>query len=231
MLFSHGHCYDFDLHWERIEKVANRFHHGVILFDKIELNEEILTLLSDLKYHDYRVRLKYQVTNLGLQKIGLNITKYTNDIHSKIEEGIKLVSFPTRKISTNAYANFKTENDMLYKDSLIYSASYQSEQALILNERDEIVESSICNIYFSMNNEIYTPPLESGCVEGVVRKKLLNASKVFEKVIKYTELRQYDEVYLSNAIRGIIPVKSIDDHEFSIPSPQKLEILSKRQYS
>jgi branched-subunit amino acid aminotransferase/4-amino-4-deoxychorismate lyase len=76
--------------------------------------------------------------------------------------------------------------------------------AIILNEKDDICETSAANIFWKKGNKYYTPDLESGCVAGIWREVFIkeNPGKVITGNFKISELDAVDELFLSNVAHG-----------------------------
>ena len=55
----------------------------------------------------------------------------------------------------------------------IWAKENKLNDALILNQHDRICDSTIANVFWVKDNKIFTPPLNEGCVAGVMRKKIL----------------------------------------------------------
>lgn len=88
------------------------------------------------------------------------------------------------------------------------------DDALLLNQYGRIAESTISNIYLVKGNAIFTPPLSEGCIAGVFRQYLSGITlpaemTIKEKAITVADLEQADEVFLTNAVRGIQPVHRV----------------------
>jgi len=70
------------------------------------------------------------------------------------------------------------------------------------------VETISSNIFLYKNHNLYTPSIDEGCMEGVMRKQIIKIAKemninVFEGIINGSMLLQADEMFLTNAISGI----------------------------
>jgi branched-chain amino acid aminotransferase len=95
----------------------------------------------------------------------------------------------------------------------IWAKENNLNDALILNQHDRICDSTIANVFWVKDNKIFTPPLNEGCVAGVMRKKVLelairNSDHLMQEAVLTQEiLLQADEVFLTNAITGIRWVK------------------------
>ena len=81
---------------------------------------------------------------------------------------------------------------------------------LILNERAEVVESSIANIFAVTDGQISTPPLSSGCLPGVARELLRELEpSIQERVLTVDDLRNADGLFLTSSLRGISQVSML----------------------
>jgi branched-chain amino acid aminotransferase len=105
--------------------------------------------------------------------------------------------------------------------------------ALLLNPQGRVVEGTISNVFAVFGNNICTPPLNEGCINGVMRKYLLehrsiNHLSITEKQLDVTMLQQADEIFLTNAIKGIQPVYSFMNKEYQSTTTQMVaDIVSK----
>ena len=74
------------------------------------------------------------------------------------------------------------------------------------------VEGSRSNLFIIHNGEIQTPAIASPIVPGVMRSLILEIAGKASLVVKHPDaisheaLKMADEVFLTNAVRGIIPV-------------------------
>jgi branched-subunit amino acid aminotransferase/4-amino-4-deoxychorismate lyase len=84
-----------------------------------------------------------------------------------------------------------------------------ADEAIILNERDEVCEAASCNLFIVKDEQIFTPGLESGCLDGVFRKKLIHYLRQHypEQIIilpmSREALLEADEIWLTNAVQGL----------------------------
>ncbi len=81
---------------------------------------------------------------------------------------------------------------------------------IFTNEREEITEGAITNVFVEKEGIFFTPPLASGLLPGVFRAYLLAAfpERVREKTLCSKDLLEpATSVYLGNAVRGLVPVE------------------------
>lgn len=82
------------------------------------------------------------------------------------------------------------------------------DEVLLLNERGEICEGSITNLFVRRGSTLLTPPLRCGLLPGVLREALLNSAAAKEAVLRPADLEGRD-VLCGNALRGLIPVRLV----------------------
>ena len=106
--------------------------------------------------------------------------------------------------SADALSNLKTCNALIYAIAARQAKANKWNDALIKNSQGNIIESTIANVFWVKDNAVYTPPLTEGCVAGAMRRHILaKLPAVNQKILTVHELMCADEVFLSNAIKGI----------------------------
>lgn len=133
----------------------------------------------------------YETNNFELNSKGLEIDQYS-DI----------------KKQKNFLSNFKTKSGLIYVMAAINATERKLDDVLISNDRGGILESSSCNIFVVSNGVLYTPGLEEGCLAGTMRMQVINLAlsngiKVYECNILPQNLLAADEIFFTNAIRGV----------------------------
>ncbi len=85
-------------------------------------------------------------------------------------------------------------------------------EALLLNIDDEIAECASANIFWTRGKKIYTPSLEAGALDGVMRSvvKELSPYKVVEGRFKLKDLRKADEIFITNVTVRVLPVSAVE---------------------
>ncbi len=125
-------------------------------------------------------------------------------------------------------ATIKTNNRIINVLSSIYAEENEYQNCILLNEKKEIVEAINANIFLIKGNEVLTPSLDSGCINGIIRKKLIEALQkhevfsVSETKISPFELLKADEVFLTNSITEI---QSVDQYRKKHYSKEKSELI------
>jgi len=203
-------------------------------FTPLQVEASILELVHACGFKSARIRL--QVT----RETGGYYTPEQNGMHWVIsceelglsgyqlnDEGISLGLYNEELKSTGILSNLKTCNGLIYVLAGIYARENGYHDALIRNIDGKIIESVSSNIFIRIGNDIYTPPLTDGCIEGIMRKKVIELIEQDHKKIKYasvnlTDLINADEIILTNVINGLRWVKSVKGRSFSNLYSQRL---------
>ena len=124
-------------------------------------------------------------------------------------------------IAPGLLSTLKTNNKITNILGSIYAKENGFDNCLLLNTNKNIVEALNGNIFVVKDNVIKTPPLEDGCLKGIMRKQvieLLKANDEFEFVedsVSPFELQKADELFITNVIVGILPITNYRKKEFS----------------
>jgi branched-chain amino acid aminotransferase len=94
------------------------------------------------------------------------------------------------------------------------------DEVMLLNERGEVSECTSANIFAVKNGKVLTPPLNSGCLEGVTRGILMEVApeagvSVAEQSLRPEDLYSADEVFISSTNRNLIGVGEIAGHKIA----------------
>jgi branched-chain amino acid aminotransferase len=105
------------------------------------------------------------------------------------------------------------------------------DEVVLLNERGEVAECTAANIFCVREGRVLTPPLSSGCLEGVTRGVVLEIGagagvQVEERTLRPEDLYTAEGVFISSTNRNIIAASEINGHKIAtaaLPAMQKLE--------
>lgn len=123
-------------------------------------------------------------------------------------KGLEVDIYMDMKKQKNFLSNFKTKNGLMYVMAAIAAKEKNLDDLLLSNEKGGILESSNSNLFVVSNGVLYTPGLDEGCLAGTMRMQVINLAiqhgiKVYECAILPQNLLAADEIFLTNAIRGI----------------------------
>ncbi|MEA3328806.1 MAG: aminodeoxychorismate synthase component I [Candidatus Omnitrophota bacterium] len=186
-------------HLERLKKSALYFgfkYNGKLIKDLLERKRKFF----DIRYR-YRVRLL-------LSKNGDIFISYRK-IKRKINSKINLITISNqRTVSNDVFLRHKTTNRKLYDREYKKYKKLGYFDVIFQNERDEITEGAVSNVFIKSNGIYYTPPLKSGLLNGVYRRYFFarNSGLICEKVLAMNDLETADGIFLANSVRGMMRV-------------------------
>lgn len=131
-------------------------------------------------------------------------------------------------VHNSMLSNLKTNNRVLNVVGSIFAKENDYDNCLLLNEEKNVVEALNGNLFVINGTEIKTPPLSDGCLDGVLRKNLIaiiskgENYQLVEQSISPFELQKADEIFITNAISGIIPVTKYRKKEYTKKVSQSL---------
>ncbi len=133
---------------------------------------------------------------LGSNGYELNQKGYWVDIYAEIKKSI------------NKLSNIKTGSALLYVMAGLTKTSLKLDDCFLVNDQGQIIETISSNIFIVKNGTISTPPISEGCVDGIMRKQILNLAQQhkilsFEQSITVNSLMNADEVFITNSIKGV----------------------------
>lgn len=101
----------------------------------------------------------------------------------------------------------KTTHRPWYEESMKKIKADEIFDEIFFNEKGELTEGARSNVVLQINGELFTPPLECGLLNGIMRQELLNQNKVKEKVLYLDDLKKAEKIFCINSVRGMVEVK------------------------
>ena len=81
------------------------------------------------------------------------------------------------------------------------------KETLLFNERGELCEGSYTNVFIVKDGQMYTPPVSSGLLPGVLREALLVSGQAHEQILTIEDIQNAGEIYIGNSVRGLVRTK------------------------
>lgn len=125
-------------------------------------------------------------------------------------------------VNADMLSNLKTNNRIINVVGSIYAEENGYNNCLLLNQGKQVVEALNANLFLVTGNSIKTAPLADGCVNGIIRKQLI---EILNKEDNYTleevsispfELQKADELFITNTIIGIRPITKYRKAEYVV---------------
>ena len=112
-----------------------------------------------------------------------------------------------QKISSRSIFQYhKTSRREVYNEEFDKARKAGFYDAIILNQHNEVAEACRHNLFIRNDGQLITPPIKAGVLHGVYRQKLIDKEKAIEKVITLDDLKNCDEILLTNSVRGQVRV-------------------------
>lgn len=110
----------------------------------------------------------------------------------------------------NPFLYHKTTNRAFYDDERTrLHALNGCDEVLFCNDRGELTEGSITNIFLEIDGQLLTPALSSGLLAGTLRQDLIDTGRAGEAVLRPADLKTAERIWLGNSVRGLIPASPI----------------------
>ena len=217
-------------HFERLFTSLQLLQIGAS-FSAEGLTENILQLCTaNGCTHRGRVRLAVFRTDSGAASYAIEAVDLPEEKVLWNEQGWTLDLYPYVRKSVDVFANLKSANYLPYVMADLYAKEKGLDEALLLNCHGLLCDASKANLFLVKDDEILTPALHQGCVNGVMRRYVVEELKKKGYVVKQEALSQEDlegaeEVFLTNALQGIKWVQRFRDVEYGSAQTKALHDL------
>ena len=188
---------------------------------------EILTT-NNLDKQAARIRFTVFRTDGGLYLPDSNDIQYTIEAEPLAstfylfdESSYEVELYKDFYVNPSMLSTLKTNNKVLHVTGSIFASENGYQNCLLLNTSKMVVEALNGNIFLLKGNTLKTPPLKDGCLNGIIRKKIIEIVakteelKIEEASISPFELQKADELFITNSIVGIRPITKYRKKEFA----------------
>ncbi|MEY4876911.1 MAG: hypothetical protein RL708_2060 [Bacteroidota bacterium] len=185
-------------------------------FETFKTELELLIEANPLS--DAKIRMAfYRNGTIGYLPLDNSFSYYAeiNELKLTAESNLSATIYFENKKALGAISNLKSSSALIYVMAAKHSSLKGFDEAIVLNSNGFVADTTNSNIFIFKNNQLITPPLSDGGVDGVCRKFILNNFSVIEKSIGINELINADEIFLTNAVKLIQPINKLDEKIFS----------------
>jgi branched-chain amino acid aminotransferase len=234
MRIFQGEAFAYERHWRRLEKDAERIRLP-IPFDPSQVRRDLGELLAANQVVEGTARIYLIYNRVGfwqgaepMPEVDLilctaGLPAYSGEARLGVAENGRHAASPLAGVKTTSWLN-----------NVWHLAKAQKEgwtEVILLNERGEVAECTSANIFCVKDGAVFTPPLSSGCLEGVTRSVLIEIApragvSVRERTLTLQDLYDADEVFITSTNRSLLGVSEILGHRYSVvagPLVQRLE--------
>ncbi|MBS9717161.1 aminotransferase class IV family protein [Pseudohalocynthiibacter aestuariivivens] len=179
---------NLDLHLSRMEKSAQGFG---IDFDR-NAAQHLLSSVSGTDTRRCRMSLKLN------GKFELQVFPISSTVSAW-----RVMVAKDRLRSDDRWLQVKTTERQLY-DNARANLPNGVDELIFLNERGEICEGTITNVFADFGQGLITPPLTCGLLPGVLRQKMLDAGEAAEAILTERDIKKAQRLFVGNSLRGLI---------------------------
>lgn len=176
-------------HLNRLQESSRYFSYP---FNKEEAQNQVEDLCQSLDFDtDYRLKM-------SLAKNG-ELTFEHNQLTGLADDFCQARLVEQTHPLDSPYTYFKTS----YRPHI----SLEPHEQIYYNQKKELLETSIGNLVLKIEDQLYTPPVHLGLLNGIYRQSLIANNQVTERVLTLDNLKQAQAIYGCNAVRGLYELK------------------------
>jgi len=107
--------------------------------------------------------------------------------------------------SRDPFVRHKTTNRAWRDKELRKAVEEGFDEVVFLNERGEITEGAISNLFLDIGGSLLTPPASCGLLEGVFRRTILSDRtwRAAERILYPEDMEKAARIILTNSVRGV----------------------------
>jgi branched-subunit amino acid aminotransferase/4-amino-4-deoxychorismate lyase len=223
-----GHPFLWQKHWQRLAAHAGKLKINLEGLTEKNVGEAVQKLIAVNQVNEGRARVillarsgrdfwKFRMP--GANKTDLLIM--TGDVQVVSQNGLSLAVSPYRLNTFSPLTGIRSLNFLDHVLSWEEAHERDFDEAVMLNERGEIVSATMANIFWANNGTVHTPKLSTGALAGITRETVINiASKHFiplvEGVYEMSDLTDAGEIFLTSSGLGVAPVTTFDFRRYSV---------------
>ncbi|MFW6129759.1 MAG: aminodeoxychorismate synthase component I [Atribacterota bacterium] len=180
---------DIDSHLNRMEDSAEYFN---FKYNRDKIKTGLNKLRENLNHGKYKIRIL--LNKNGEIKIERARVKDTSKL---------MIIISNHKTDPeDVFLFHKTTNRNIYDKELEKARKKGFYDVIFFNKYNQLTEGAVTSIYIEKNGIKYTPKINCGLLNGTIRKKLIKEGKVEEKVLYLRDLKEAENIYISNSIIG-----------------------------
>ncbi len=215
-----GICVRLERHLERLHAGADVLRFGDRL-DGIDFDSMIRAVLHANGLADARVRLTVtRGESAGAGRIGMSgglpptIIVTADPLTLEPPEPADVIISTIRRDESSPLSRIKSLNYLPSILARIEAEEAGADDAILLNSRGMVSDGTVGNIFLVKGDSLITPSLDQGPLPGTVRAAITELApqlglQVTEKAVHPDELSEAGEVFFTNAIQLVRPVRSV----------------------
>ncbi len=223
-----GEPFAFERHWRRLVKDAERVHLPMP-HSPGAVRAHLAEVIRANKVREGTARIYFVYNRIGFWSSDepapdVDLILYTAGL-PPYREPVRLALRPNARFAASPICSVKTTAWLNNVWHLTEAQKAGFDEVVLLNERGEVAECTAANVFAVAGGRVLTPPLASGCLEGITRGVLLEIAPglgipMEERTLTPDDLRRADELFISSTNRNLLGVGALEDHLYSAaPGP------------
>ncbi len=217
-------------HWKRLKDHAKRLSVDCTGANERNVGEALEKLVAVNQVKDGRARV------ILLARSGRDVWRTKKNDGRKTDlliltgepqkvpaGGMSLAVSPHRQNTFSPLVGIRSLNYLEQVLSWEEAQARDFDEAVMLNERGEIVSATMANLFWVKDGTLHTPALSTGAMAGITRGAVIElAEKLFipiiEGVYELGDLTEADEIFLTSASLGVAQVTTFDFRQYAVTS-------------
>lgn len=216
-------------HFERLTRACKIFDLDPLPFSSQDL-KEMISQLTDINKLNSITRARIQVwrEDGGLYSPERSTSSFLLQVaettKSAFEKRGEIDISVSSKTCYTAISFAKTMSALPYVLAGIEMRQKKIDEIILLDSQGNLAETHSSNLYWIENGMIFTPSLQTGCIEGVMRRFILEALEVKEVMVGPEVLKRAESIFTSNA-SGICYFSSYGNTKYKSPEKELKKVL------
>ncbi len=206
LLYERGKVFLLKEHLDRLKKSADYF---LFFFNRGKIEEELNKCVKTLSVKK-RYKVKVSINKFG--RISVNV----NELNNASINAARVVISSKKIDEQNRFQYYKTTNRKIYDSELAKYRNKGFDEVLFLNQKNNLAEGAITNLFLLLGDKWKTPPISAGVLDGIYRNHFIKKHQVNEEPLTIDDLKRAKKVLLTNSVRKIITVREIVYYEKTI---------------
>jgi len=227
-------------------------HYFRLLASMRELRMEIPTFFTQ-EYLQGEIIKTVEANGLSSARVRTTIYRDTKGLYTPLTQQVsfviqitELVAYKPKNnyvlgiykenlLNTTSLNNLKTTNRIHNVLASIFAVENEFDNCVLLNHKHQVAEVINANIFAVFEHEIKTPALSEGCVNGIIRQKVIALLEkhpqyqIRETVLTPYELQKADEIFITNSVIGVQSISQYKRKSYTLSVGKQLlqELYSK----
>jgi branched-chain amino acid aminotransferase len=218
-----GIPFAYERHWKRVARDAERTH-CPFPFSQDKVLQNLQALLRANQVHEGCARIYVICNQMGYWRsdeempaadlviCSADLPPHREPVRLSLREHGRHAMSPLAGVKVTSWLN------NLWN---LYEAQQSGyDEVILLNERGEVAECTAANVFCVREGRVLTPPLSSGCLEGVTRAVVLDIGAsvgvdVEERTLRPVDLYSAEGVFITSTNRNLISVSEINGYQIA----------------